>query len=192
MAADLCTSERPEKQVDKLIQHINAVRSIDGLQTAKIVFSPESNLGSEGKRIAQDLSRAGVKNCYCLMEDVRGNEGVRMTEEFKKEMYLSMNALLLYRRVRWHPMMKSVSDDEKFSAPRMRKLIIDEMCGYQRQLVYSKVDPLAPPKERFTGKIGGVACDDHCITMQICFKSMEFWTSKPDFYSKLKPLDQQP
>jgi len=168
------------------------VRSIPGLETSKIVFCPESNLGSEGKRIAQDLARAQVKNCYCLMEDVRGNEGVRMTDEFKKEMYLSTNALLLYRRIRWHPLMKSVSEDEKFSAPRMRKLVIDELCGYQRQLVYSKADPLAPPKERFTGKVGGTQCDDHCIALQICYKAMEFWCSKPDFYNRLKPLDKTP
>lgn len=167
------------------------MRSIDGLQTAKIVFCPESNLGSEGKRIAADLGRAKIRNCFCLMEDTKGNEGVRMTDEFKKAMYLSMNALLLYRRVRWHPMMKSVSDDEKYSAPRMRKLLIDELCGYQRQLVYSKNDPLAPPKERFTGKIGGVACDDHCIALQILYKSMEFWCSRPEFYKQLKPLDRQ-
>lgn len=192
MAADLCSSERPEKQAAKLVQHIAAVRSIPGLQTAKIVFCPESNLGSEGKRFAQDLSREGVRNCFCLMEDVRGNEGVRMTDEFKKEMWMSTNALLLYRRIRWHQCMVSISDDEKFSAPRMRKLIIDELCGYQRQLIYSKSDPLAPPKERFTGKIGGVACDDHCIALQIAYKAMEFWTAKPDFYQKLKPLDRQP
>jgi hypothetical protein len=188
----LCSSERPETQVKKLIDHIRAVRRLPGLQTAKVVFCPESNLGSEGKRIAQDLSREQIRNCWCLMEDVRGNEGVRMTEEFKKEMYLTTNALLLYRRIRWHPLMTSVSEDEKHGPQAMRKLIIDEVCGYQRQLIYSKTDPLAPPKERFTGKIGGTSCDDHCIALQICYKAMEFWRSKPDFYARLKSLDKMP
>lgn len=186
VGADTCSSERPEKRVAKLIEHIRAVRRIKGLQGAKIVFAPESNLGSEGIWIANELGNQGVRNCFCLMEDARGNEGVRMDESFKKEMYMSTNALLNYHLVRWHPMMASVSEDEKLSAPAMRKLIIDELCGYQRQLVFSKTDPYAQPKERFTGKLTGG--DDHSIAFQIAYKAYEFWSVKSDFYSRLKPL----
>ena len=162
------------------------MRRIRGLEGAKVVFAPESNLGSEGIWIANELGNQGVKNCFCLMEDARGNEGVRMSEEFKKEMYMSTNALLNYRLVRWHQMMASVSEDEKFSAPAMRKLVIDELCGYQRQLVFSKNDPYAQPKERFTGKLTGG--DDHSIAFQIAYKAFEFWSVKADFYSRLKAL----
>lgn len=125
------------------------------------------------------------------MEDVRGNEGVRMSAPFKKEMWMSTNALLLQKKVRFHPMMVSVSEDENMGPEAMRKLLIDELCGYQRKLDYNQSDPLQPPKERFTGKIGG-SCDDHCIAFQVCYKSAEKWNAKSDFYSQLKPLYQAP
>jgi len=188
VGADSCKSERPEEQAARLVAHIRAVRSLRGLEGARIVFCPESNLAHEGKRIAQDLARERVREVYCLMEDVKGNEGVRTTEALKKEMVISFGALLRQHRVRWHPKMACVSrsEHENYSPESMRKLIIDELAAYQREIKPNKTNPNAPPREIFSGKLSG--CDDHCIAIQLCHKAVEFWHANQDFYRRLRPL----
>lgn len=188
---DSCRSDRPENQEKKLVAHLRAVRSISGLQTARIVFCPESNLASEGKRITADLARAGVDECYVLREDVRGNEGVRTTEHLKKDMWISFNRLLNERQVRWHPHLACVGSplndemNERYDAQKMRAMVIDELLAYQHIIEPNK-DPDKPPHEKFSGKLSG--CDDHCIAVQLCYKAVEIWLNNQDFYSNLKPI----
>ena len=178
--------DRPDQQVAKLIEFIHAVRRIRGLEQARVVFAPEANYAMEGRRLTIDLANAHVENVYALHEDVRGNEGIRMTEELKKEMVLSFNALLMQRKVRWHPFFVTVD-----STPEaQRKGTIDELACYQRQLIYNESDPCALPKERFTGKIGGKP-DDRGLTIQMVQKTREFWLARPDFYSRIRPVWSQ-
>ena len=151
------------------------------------MFCPESNLANEGKRLTQDLIRLQVPNCYVIREDVRGNEGFRMTEDFKASMFISSNSIITHRRVLFHRLMASVSEDEKLNAEAMRHMIIDQLMAYQRMLVYNDSDPYSHPKVRYTGKIGS-ACDDHCIAFQVCYKAMEMWHSRPEIYSRMKPI----
>jgi hypothetical protein len=188
---DSCRSDRPENQDKKLVAHLAAVRKIPGLETARIVFCPESNLASEGKRITADLARAGVAECYVLREDVRGNEGVRTTEHLKKDMWISFNQLLNDRRVRWHPRLACVglptNDEmnERYDAQKMRTMVIDELLAYQH-IVEPNKDPDKPPREKFSGKLSG--CDDHCIAVQLCYKAVEIWLNNQDFYKNLRPI----
>jgi hypothetical protein len=175
--------DRPDQQVAKLIEFINALHRIRGLEQARIIFSPEANYALEGRRLVIDLANAQVENVYALHEDVRGNEGIRMSEELKKEMVLSFNALLMQRKIRWHPYMVSIDSP----AETQRKGVIDELARYQRQLIYNENDACALPKERFTGKIGGTP-DDRAITIQMVQKAREFWLARPDFYSRLRPI----
>jgi hypothetical protein len=155
------------------------------LENAPIIIAPEANFCMEGKRIAMDIARAQVPDVYCLREDVRGNEGIRMSEDLKKEMVISFNAWLMGRRVRWHPYMVSVSKGS--NAEAQRKGLIDELARYQRELIYNERDPAAMPKERFHGKVGGAA-DDRAIAIQIVEKAREFWLANPGFYSNLRAL----
>lgn len=150
------------------------------------MFCPESNLGLEGIRIAQDLARAHLERCYVLMEDKRGSEGIRMTEELKKELYMTFQALMTQRRIAWHPMMICCGDDGE-TPESMRKMLIDELFAYQRRLKHDEANPDKPPREFFSGKYTGKG-DDLCIAAQLCFKGAEFWNSKPDFYNNLKPI----
>ena len=166
-----------------MVAFIQALRSLRGLETSRVVIAPEANYAMEGKRIAMDVARARVEGVYCLREDVRGNEGIRMTEALKKEMVLSFNALLMGHHVRWHPFMVALGS----GAEEQRKGLVDELARYQRQLIYNERDPAALPKERFHGKIGG-APDDRAIAVQLVQKSREFWLAKPEFYSNLRPL----
>ena len=97
VAVDICRSKRPEEQATRVVEHILRYRKLPGLEFSSTVFCPESNLGLEGIRIAQDLARAHLERCYVLMEDKRGSEGIRMTEELKKELYMTFQALMTQR-----------------------------------------------------------------------------------------------
>jgi hypothetical protein len=189
VGADSCTGDRPEDQATRLLDHMNAVRKLRGLEGSRIVFCPESNLAFEGKRIVQDLARERALNVYCIREDKK-QEGIRMTEALKKEMAISMGALLLQRKIRFHRQMVCVSngpnDRETHTPSSMRKLIIDQLNSYQRELVPSKTNIYLPPKERYSGKRSG--CDDHAIALQICWKSKERWDCNKEFYSRMKPI----
>jgi hypothetical protein len=170
-------------QIHHLVKMIHMIRRIRGLENADIIFSPEANYALDGKRLANELKLARIEGVYCLREDVRGNEGIRMTEFLKKEMVISFNALLMGHHLRWHPFMVSTSTD----AEVMRKRLIDEVARYQRQLIYNERDPAALPKEKFHGKVGG-ASDDMAVTIQIVQKAYEFFRAKPEFYSQLRAL----
>lgn len=175
------------------MQHIKNVRKLRGLESARVVFCPESNLAHEGKRIAQDLARERVRNVWCIMEDGKRQEGVRMSESFKKECAISFSALLLQHRVQFHPRMVCISrgEYENYSPQSMRTLLIDEIAAYKRELRLNKTTPGAPAKEFFSGKLGG--CDDHCIAVQLCYKAVEIWSANPDFYLRQRPLyDESP
>ncbi len=175
----------------KLTAHIRAIRQTVGFETARIVFCPESNLASEGKRITKDLRDARVENLFCLREDTQNGEGIRTTNALKKEMWIMMNSLLNRRGVRWHKRMACVGnvssdEDEKlYDASSMRKLVIDELASYQRKLEPSS-DRDKMPTEIFTGKMTGP--DDHGIAVQICLKSIDVWKSNQDFYGQCKPI----
>lgn len=173
-------------QAQRIVEHVQKYRRLPGLEYSSTVFCPESNLGLEGKRIVQDLARAQLERCYTLMEDKRGSEGIRMTNELKKELQMTFSALLNRRMIAWHPMMTCCGDDGE-TPESMRKMLIDELAAYQRRLKHDDDDPDKPPKEFFSGKYTGKG-DDLGIAAQLAFKGAEFWNSKPDFYNHLKPI----
>jgi hypothetical protein len=189
VGADSCTGKRPETQALRLVQHMEAVRKLRGLEGSRIVFCAESNLAFEGKRIAQDLARERVKHVYCLHED-KQDEGIRTTEALKKEMAISMGALLLQQKLRFHRQMVCISNSpeehEQHTPASMRKLIIDQLNAYSRELEPSKSNIYLPPKERYSGKRSGA--DDHAIALQINWKAKERWDCNKAFYSRLRPL----
>lgn len=159
-----------------------------GLERARVVLGVESNYQLEGRRIAHDIARLRVPECYTLLEDgPLRQEGMRMSETFKKELWLSFNALLMAHRLRWHRNMISVGSGVASDPAALRKTLIDQVARYQRQLKYNGNDPTALPKELFTGKIGGAA-DDLCIAVQLSQKAHEILETKRDFYRAQRPL----
>ena len=137
-------TDRPEAQAASVVKFVTELRTLKGLETSDVVIAPEANFAMEGKRICIDIANAHIERVYCLREDVRGNEGIRMTEDLKKEMVISFNALLMGHHVRWHPYMVAIGGE----APVERKGLIDELARYQRQLIYKENDPISLPKER--------------------------------------------
>jgi hypothetical protein len=187
--------------------HMEAVRRLRGLESSRIVFCAESNLAFEGKRIAADLARERVREVYCIREDKK-DEGIRTTELLKKEMAIAMNALLLQNRLMFHRQMVCVSNDpneaEQHTPSSMRKLIIDQLDAYSRELVPNRSNTDLPNKEKYTGKRSGA--DDHAskrdcnnrvsltfvwrttVALQICWMAKEKWEGNKEFYSRMRPL----
>lgn len=187
VGADSCQTQEPEEQVERLVNHIAAVRSLRGLSLAKIVFCPESNLAWEGKRIAGDLARKRIPNVFVLKED-KNRVGVRTTDVLKKEMVVSFNRLLIENRVRFHPRMicTSITEQENLTPDKMRDMLIKQLGQYTRELRINKKDPSKPPTEVFSGKMAGP--DDHCIALQLSYKAVEFWFANINHYRHAAPL----
>lgn len=174
------------KQYETIVAHINLVRSLPGLQTARVVFCPEANLGGEGQRLTDDLRRARLKNAYVLLEH-GGEEGFITSDKTKKQMQVAFSAAMLEHRIRFHRDMVVANIRQGHTPGSMRKMLIEELLNYKRQLVYKNGDPYALPGERFTGKIGG-ACDDHSIAIQLLYICRKVYESKWAFYRNRPPI----
>lgn len=163
-----------------LVAHIRALRTLPGFEAANIVFIPENNLGWEAERMESMLGRAGVPRVITVDEDDR-RPGVHTTKELKKQMAVLFNRALMDRRVLFHERLVTV--DEDHSAAEMRKLVQSELKTYQRILEPSKNDPLADPKERFSGKMGG-GCDDHALAVQINYVGRNLFYNRREKYGQ--------
>ena len=126
------------------------------------------------------LTRAGVPRVVTIDEDCT-RSGLRTTKETKKQMAVLFNRALMDRRVLFHE--RFVTVDEDHTPAELRKTIIAELKTYHRILEPSKNDPLADPKERFSGKHGG-GCDDHCIAVQLNYISRNLFFSQPEKYGE--------
>jgi len=183
------TNTPVNKQYEVIVGHINGVRSLPGLDNARVIFCPESNLGGEGVRLTDDLRRARLRNTYVLREH-GGQEGFQTTETAKKQMWISVSAALNEHRIRFHPNMVCANTRQGHTPGSMRELIVKELLNYKRQLKYSASDPYKLPKELFTGKIGG-ACDDHSIVLQLLYVCREIYRQKWSYYRSQPPIYEQ-
>lgn len=174
------------RQYEVIVQHINCVRSLPGLEHSKIIFCPESNLGAEGVRLTDDLRRARVRNTVVLREH-GGAEGFQTNDKNKKEMWIAMSAALNEHRVRFHPRFAVANRAQGHNQESMREMLIKELRTYRRQLKYSSTDPHKLPKELFTGKIGG-GCDDHAIVCQLLYICRNIYNQKASEYRKAEPI----
>ena len=160
-----------------LINHIQAVRRIDGLQSARIIFVPESNLAFEGIWLEQELHRSGLKS-VCVMREDENRAGVRINKEYKKMMAMSLNYKLLDRSIYFHRDFACIGDDN--SSDEMQREIIDQLRNYSRILVPSR-DVHKPPDERYGGKMGH-GFDDHAIALMLNLVMSRRFYSTPEKY----------
>lgn len=174
------------QQYQVIVAHINMLRSMPGLEHARVIFCPESNLGGEGERLTSDLRRARLHNVYVLKED-GGNEGFRTTDQAKEGMKNALGAALNEHRVRFHPNWVCANTQQGHTPDSMRKMVVSELLNYKRQLIYSSTDPYKLPKVRYTGKIGGT-CDDHAIVCQLLYVCREIYRQKWSFYRSQRPI----
>ena len=180
------TNKNVNEQYQIIVAHINMLRSMPGLEHARVIFCPEANLGGEGVRLTDDLRRSRLHNVYVLRED-GGNEGFRTTAAAKEDMKNSVNAALNEHRIRFHPNCVCANTEQNHTPESMRKLLITELLNYKRQLIYSSTDPYKLPTVRYTGKIGGT-CDDHAIVCQLLYVCREIYRQKWSYYRSQPPI----
>ena len=168
----------PWQNTSVLINHIQAVRRIDGLQSAHIVFIPESNLAFEGIWIQQELHRSGLRD-VCIMREDENRAGVRVNKEYKKIMAMSLNYKLLDQSIYFHRDFACIGEDNTID--KMQSEIIDQLRNYSRILVPSK-DVHKAPDERYGGKTGH-GFDDHAIALMLNLLMSRRFFSRTEAYS---------
>lgn len=162
------------------------MRGIRGLESAKIVLCIETN-HSEGFRLPFDLAMFRPQGVFVLRERKDSEYGVLATNSLKREMATSLSLLLLQKLIRFHPRLSCVSRDEneQHTPETIRKLLIDQIGRYERQIFPRKNDP-GMFTEKYSGKRHGP--DDLCISLQYAYKTVEYWRAKIDYYSSMPPL----
>lgn len=167
--------------IDLLVRHIRAVSaSFPGADTARKIFVPESNLGYEAQHYALALQRHGfIGDGYCVMNEDRERTGVRMNNEFKKNLMYNLKYFLEQHSVSFHQKMLCLSkkpDD-------MRHELVNQLLAFARIIVPSK-NIYKPPTEIFSGKEGR-GSDDHVIALSLNVSMQRvFWGPQAEKYKK--------
>jgi hypothetical protein len=161
------------------VQHIQALRSLHGLENAKIVFVPESNLAFEGVWTSFVLQRAMVRN-ICIMREDKGMTGVRVNREFKKLMAMGLKEKLLSGKVYMHR--RFVCTGEDYSPKAMKNEMIDQLLNYSRKVKFAN-DEDNESTVIYGGKMG-YGFDDHVIALQLNLVMKERFFIRRDVYAE--------
>ncbi len=162
-----------------LIHHIQAVKKIDGLTSAHIIFIPESNLAFEGIHLEQELYRSNIQG-ICIMREDDNRAGVRVNREFKKVMALQLRYKLMDKSVYLHQDFVCIGTDN--DAESMIKEIIDQLLNYTRIMKPSN-DVHKAPTESYGGKMGH-GFDDHAIALMLNLVMKNRFFLKEEQYEK--------
>ena len=159
--------ERATPQMEMLVDHIRAVRSIRGMERALAVIAVESNLANESLHHAGFLKSSGLRNYVVMAEDApiavsSASYGIRTTAGTKRTMVMILNSFIHGKRLFFHKRM-AVTNPAK-SRNDMRKMIFRQLANYQR-IVEEPKAPSFKRKEFFHGKNAGP--DDLAICVQL-------------------------
>jgi hypothetical protein len=144
------------------VQHITAVRKIPGLQSAIVVFIPESNLGFEAIWQHYEIKRSGLPD-VCVMHEDDNRAGVRTSRDLKRLMAITFNYTLLDGYVYFHR--KFVCTGEQKTPEGMKLELIDQLKNYCR-IIKPSNNPHALPVETYGGK-SGYGFDDLALALQL-------------------------
>lgn len=169
----------PSDSISLLINHIQNIRKISGLNSAHIVFIPESNLAFEGIWAQQELYRSGLKD-ICVMHEDDNRAGVRINKEFKKMMAMALNYKMLDGSVYLHKDFICIGEDN--TVEKMQDELIDQLLNYSRILKPSN-DIHKPPIESYGGKMGH-GFDDHAIALMLNLVMYRRFFGRKEVYSK--------
>ena len=154
------------------------MRSIEGLQTAFIVFVLESNLAYESQHITNMLYTKGIPRWALLKEGAGGSAGWLTTAPRKEEMCLNLRGYLTGRKISMYENFVSTHND----VPTTLSMLKSELKNYC-VIVEAPNTPFGKVKKTYGGKIGNRQ-DDLCIAMQLALIGMEY-LYKSDKYRKL-------
>lgn len=167
----------PISQASLLINHIIALRKVPGLESAVIVFIPESNLGFEAIHQAFKLKNSGLSG-ICVMNEDDNRAGVKINNDIKRLMVKTLEAKINKKKLRFHA--NFVVTHSGSSVPDIKRELISQLENYSRIIIPSP-NLYEPPKEKYSGKMG-YGFDDMAIALQLnCLMKRTFFT-KPEVY----------
>lgn len=137
-----------------IVNHLVAVRKIPGLESATIVFVPESNLAFEGIRVSHELRRSGIRD-ICVMQEDDNRAGIKTNNDLKKAMAISFQKVLAKRRIKFHKKMVCLTQvmGLPVTPDDMMEDIRNQLLDFKRIIKPSK-DPYKPSTEIYSGKRG--------------------------------------
>lgn len=160
--------ERATPQMSMLLDHIEAVRNIRGLERSYAVIAIESNLANESLHHSAFLMNFGLRNYVVMAEDAPmasgsgAGYGIRTTAGSKRTMAMILNTYIQGKRLYFHEQM-AVTNPRK-SRDDMRAMIFRQLANYQR-IVEEPKAPTFKRKEFYHGKNAGP--DDLAICVQL-------------------------
>ncbi len=183
VAAEAAPYRTPQENINLLFRHLEEIKSrIPGLKNCVRVFIPESNLGFEAQHMEQQMKFAGLlSNNVCVMQEDDNRAGVRMNNQLKRMLANGLQFWLDTRSVCFHKKFFTLTEDS--TAELMKKMLVDQLLNYSRILTPSR-DPHAPPKERYSGKMGH-GQDDLVIALQLNMTFKQRFLNNP-LYAKYR------
>lgn len=151
------------------------LRDLKGMEGARIIFIPESNLAFEGSWLDDSLRRSGIPNVITMREDAN-RAGVRINKQFKEAMTYTLNQKFMNDEVYFHESFLTTSD--QYTTDDMKKDMLLQYNNFSEVTRPSR-DPLLPPKVFYTGKRDGF--DDHVIATQINLHMRQRFFLSPDY-----------
>ena len=148
--------------MDLLFRHMNALKRIEGLECARHVVVPESNLAWEGTHQMLEMRRRKMDEHIVMHED-HDRAGIRTDHNLKKAMALCLADKLLNDAIYFHRQLACVG--ESHTRGSVSERLCEQLCAYKRETFPAKHVADAP-RERYHGKIGGMV-DDLCIAIQL-------------------------
>lgn len=164
----MLSSERALPQMQMLVDHIQAVRNIRGLERALAVIAVESNLANESLHHEAHVKICGLRNYVMMAEDApmavgsSAGYGIRTTAGTKRTMVMILNTFIQGKRLYFHEQMV-VTNPQK-SRDQMRAMVFRQLANYQR-IVEEPKAPTFKRREFFHGKNAGP--DDLALCVQL-------------------------
>lgn len=157
-----------------LAEHTRRLRTIRGLDTARHVFTPESNYAFEGLHAIEGLRRIG-ETPILIFEDMN-RAGIRTNAPLKQVMAMGHSEAVRDGKVRFHK--DFFTCDENMPIGDLKEEIRKQLKNYSRIVVPSR-DPYAEPRIKWSGKANGL--DDITISLQLNYVSKKIFMNSPKY-----------
>lgn len=161
VGAELINTIDFSEQLSLLVTHIQRLKRIQGLESALVIFIPESNLKYNAWHQSLGLRQSGLDGIVIMQED-HNRAGVSTSNDSKKAMALAFAEVLHRGHVRFHRDFVCVNSDitkKGYTVPQMKDEICKQLASFTRRIEHSKTNPHQEPKEFYSGK-GGAGTDD--------------------------------
>lgn len=164
----------PASQHQTLLEHMQKIGNISGLQRALLVMGVEANLGFEATHIVHAMRKAGIRH-VALHEAVQDGPGLLTTNESKEMMCIALQELLDLRRLSICTQLLSISNNPREALEQLSK----QLATYTIYVEPPK-NPFGKVKRTYTGKMAGNQ-DDLCIAMQLAILSSRIFLRKDKY-----------